>query len=313
MRARFPFWICEQRTCTPQATRARVQKTRAPTQNLTSVPTHNPSTLRPRGRGARAGGARAAARPRRPGPGPGTADRSARVWALGCSAEKRALRSAVPWPGGERRAGRCRRRAAPRPPLASEAAARRRRLRFATNSQPGRTMSGFMAGAFDATDLLADYRRWLKPAAHEEPDLVAVARLWAARTARTACGTPCRVVPAGEPAQAAAGRKAPWRSTRHLAGPSSAGGDPLPGDGARRRGGPRLVAVVGAGGRRAQAVPAGARRRVGARAPRAARLQGPAEARRRTARAHARSRSLAHVACARASHLRLVCVRCFEQ
>jgi len=96
-------------------------------------------------------------------------------------------------------------------------------------------MTAFMTTAFDAADPLADYRIGLGLAAEAElSDLVEALRLCAARAARVARGTPCRVTPAPAPASASAGgsananRKAPWRSTRHLAEQSSAHDNALP-------------------------------------------------------------------------------------
>ena len=85
----------------------------------------------------------------------------------------------------------------------------------------------YMATAFDAADPLASYRLGLGLAAEAElSDLVEALRLCAARAARTARGPPCRVTPSPAPAAAPtggnAGRKAPWRSSRHLAERSDA-------------------------------------------------------------------------------------------
>jgi len=85
----------------------------------------------------------------------------------------------------------------------------------------------YMATAFDAADPLAGYRLGLGLAAEAElSDLVEALRLCAARAARTARGPPCRVTPSPAPAPAPtggnAGRKAPWRSSRHLAERSDA-------------------------------------------------------------------------------------------
>jgi len=85
----------------------------------------------------------------------------------------------------------------------------------------------YMATAFDAADPLAGYRLGLGLAAEAElSDLVEGLRLCAARTARTARGPPCRVTPSPAPTPTPtggnAGRKAPWRSSRHLAERSDA-------------------------------------------------------------------------------------------